>query len=161
MKKLAILLIAVLAIGFAFWPRTPAASLTIAPDETLMGLNTADATIYGLAGEKPLFLNFWATWCPPCVAEMPAIEAMYQKYGDRLHFAAVSVDNKENVAAEFVAQRGFTLPMYKCNTDKIINDYQFDVIPRSILIGTDGTIIAEHSGKMDEAKLEEFLSKAL
>ena len=137
------------------------ASAKAAPDEALVGVNTSDASVYGLAGEKPLFLNFWATWCPPCVGEMPAIEAMYQKYGDRLNFAAVSVDEETGVVKTFISSRNMTLPVYTGDLNKISNDYQLDAIPRSVLVGTDGSVIAEHVGGMSEAELERFLSKAL
>ena len=161
MKKLAVLFFAVLAMGVAIFASTPTVSAKAAPDEALTGLNTGDASIYGLAGEKPLYLNFWATWCPPCVGEMPAIEAMYRKYGDRLHFAAVSVDNSASDAQRMIAERGLTVPVYTGDINKMAQDYSLDAIPRSILVGTDGTIIAEHLGGMSEAELEAFLSKAL
>ncbi len=76
MKKFAVLVFAVLAVGFVFLLHGPSASAKAAPDEALIGINTSDATIHGLAGEKPVFLNFRATWCPPCLGEMPAIEEM-------------------------------------------------------------------------------------
>ena len=161
MKKFAVLFFAVLAIGFAVLASAPTASAKAAPDEALVGLNTGDATIYGLAREKPLYLNFWATWCPPCVGEMPAIEAMYRKYGDRIGFAAVSVDDSASDAQKMIAERGMNVPVYTGDVNKIGMDYSLDAIPKSILIGTDGTIIAEHLGGMSEAELEAFLSKAL
>ncbi len=161
MKKFAVLFVAVLAVGFALLLNGPSASAKAAPDEALVGINTSDASIYGLAGEKPLFLNFWATWCPPCVGEMPDIEAMYQKYGDRLHFAAVSLDDSAEEARMFVESKGMTLPVYTGDLNKIGNDYSIDAIPCSILVGTDGSIIAKHRGAMSEAELEAFLSKAL
>ena len=161
MKKLAVLLFAVLAMTAATIMGATSASAKVAPDESLVGVNTENATIYGLAGEKPLFLNFWATWCPPCVGEMPGMEAMYKKYGDRLHFAAVSVDEEPGAAAAFVQKTGLTLPVYTGDLSRIANDYSIDAIPRSILIGTDGSVLAEHLGAMSEKDLEEFLSKAL
>lgn len=161
MKKFAVLFFAVLAVGLVVFANAPAASAKAAPDEALTGLNTGDATVYGLAGEKPLFLNFWATWCPPCVGEMPAIEAMYKKYGDRLHFAAVSVDDSAADAKAMIAERGMTVPVYTGDVNKISLDYSLDAIPRSVLVGADGSILAEHLGAMSEAELEAFLSKAL
>ena len=160
MKKLAVLVLAVLAVGFTFLLGGPSASAKAAPDEALVGVNTSDATVYGLAGQKPLYLNFWATWCPPCVGEMPAIEAMYKKYGDRLNFAAVSVDEEAGAAAAFAQSRGLTVPIYTGDLNKISTDYKLDAIPQSILVASDGTIIAEHLGGMSEAELEAFLAKA-
>ena len=60
-----------------------------------------------------------------------------------------------------IAERGMTVPVYTGDLNKISQDYWVDAIPRSILIGKDGTIIAEHVGGMSEAELEAFLSKAL
>ena len=162
MKKFAVLFFAVLAAGFMFLVGGPSASAKAVPDEALIGVvNASDTTIYGLAGEKPVFLNFWATWCPPCVGEMPAIEEMYKTYGDRLHFAAVSVDDEKGAAAAFVQSRGLTVPVYTGALNKIGNDYNLDAIPKSVLVGTDGAIIAEHVGGMSAAELEAFLRKAL
>lgn len=161
MKKFAVLFVAILAVGFVALLHSPVASAKTAPDEALVGVNTSDATIYGLAKEKPLFLNFWATWCPPCVEEMPAIEAMYRKYGDRLNFAAFSMDASASDAQAMISKRGLTVPVYTGDQNAVANDYWIDAIPRSILIAADGTIIADHAGGMTEAELESFLSKAL
>lgn len=156
MKRLAILIMTLACLLLA----GATAFAKAAPDEALVGVNREDATIHGLAGEKPLYLNFWATWCPPCVGEMPAIEAMYKKYGDRLRFAAVSVDESAETAKAFIAERGFTMPVYTGDLQKLANDYMLDAIPRSILVATDGSIIAEHLGGMSESDLEAFLAKA-
>ncbi len=157
MKKL----ICLLAAALCFTLGSAAALAKAAPDAALTGLNTADATVRGLAGEKPLYLNFWATWCPPCVGELPAIEAMYQTYGDRLHFAAVSIDDGAAQVKAFVERRGLTVPVYMGDTEKLTEDYRLQAIPVSLLIGTDGELIAEHVGGMDKAALEAFLSRAL
>ena len=162
MKKLLALffVVLVLTVGFVFFIKSPSLSGAAAPDTALVGINTENATIHGLAGEKPLFLNFWATWCPPCVGEMPAIEAMYQKYGDQLYFAAITVDEDKAAVANFLESRSLTLPVYTGDLNKLGHDYHLDFIPRSVLIGTDGSILAEYTGGMDEATLEAFLSKA-
>ena len=165
MKKVAVLVFtvfAVLTMGCAIFAKAPSASAKAAPDEALVGVvNASNTTIHGLAGEKPVFLNFWATWCPPCMGEMPAIEEMYKKYGDRLHFAAVSVDDSAADARAMIKKRGMTIPVYTGDLNKIGRDYSLDAIPRSVLVGTDGSIIADHEGGMSAAELEAFLMKAL
>ncbi len=162
MKKLLVLLIALLTVGCSFGSGgAPSGALKNAPDAAIAGVNTENTTIHGLAKGKPLFLNFWATWCPPCVEEMPAVEAMYKKYGDRVNFAAISMDEEPGAAANFIKSRGLTVPVYTGDLKALGKDYQIDAIPRSILIGKDGTILADHLGGMNEAALEEFLSKGL
>ncbi len=167
MKKIALIVVSViavlvvLAIGGLYMLYKPGAPLKHALDEAIVGVNAPNTSIYKLSGEKPLFLNIWATWCPPCVGEMPAIEKMYKKYGDRMHFAAISVDSDPAVVPDFVSSKGFTFPIYTGDADKLSKDYAIDVIPRSILIGPDGTVIEDHFGAMSEAEMEQFLLKAL
>lgn len=161
MKKNAVLFFAALAVGFVFLLNGCSASLKTAPDEALIAVsNASDTTIHGLAAEKPVYLNFWASWCPYCVEEMPAIEEMYKKYGDRLHFAAVTVDQEKEDAAAFVQKQRLTLPIYTGDLNKIGTKFNLDAIPRSVLIGKDGRIIADYSGSMSAAELEAFLAKA-
>ena len=65
----------------------------IAPDFTFTDLVTGKTTKLSDLRDKPVYLNFWATWCPPCVKELPHIQAKYEKYKDRIHFLAISVDS--------------------------------------------------------------------
>ena len=95
------------AIPFDSSPGVTVAEAATAPDADLTNLRDDSATsIATLSADKPLFLNFWASWCPPCVGEMPHIDAMYQKYGDRVNFAAVSIDGSTDDAKSFTQGRG-------------------------------------------------------
>ena len=67
-------------------------SSSLAPDVRLKGLDGQERMLSDLYKDKPLYVNFWASWCPPCVKELPHIEGLYQKYGDRVAFAAVSAE---------------------------------------------------------------------
>lgn len=133
MKKIALIVVsviavlAVLVIGGFYMLFRHGDPLKHAPDEAIVGVNAPNTSIYKLSGEKPLFLNIWATWCPPCVGEMPAIEKMYKKYGDRMHFAAISVDSDPAVVPDFVSGKGFTFPIYTGDADKLSKDYSIDV----------------------------------
>ena len=60
---------------------------------------------------KVVFLNFWATWCPPCRAELPSIQELYEQYGDRVAFLLVSSESNEAVSS-FVAKKGYDFPVY-------------------------------------------------
>lgn len=143
---------------------TATAEAAAAPDAALTNLRDgSDTSIAALAADKPLFLNFWASWCPPCVGEMPNVNAMYQKYGDRVNFAAVSIDTSADEAKSFTEGQGanLDLPFYYGDEMAIAQAYQIQAIPLSLLIAPGGEIIAQHIGGMTADELDQFISSAL
>ena len=132
----------------------------IAPDFTFTDLVTGKTTKLSDLRDKPVYLNFWATWCPPCVKELPHIQAKYEKYKDRIHFLAISVDSEQEAPAQFISSKGYTFTVGYGNEREISRAYNIEAIPASYIIGTDGTIKAQSVGSMDEADLESFLQKA-
>ena len=89
---------------------------------------------------KVILLNFWATWCGPCVGEMPAFPQLLEKYGDDL--AVITVDKQEDseTVAEFIADEGYDFPVV-LDTDGAIGElYPSYGIPYTIIIAPDGTI---------------------
>lgn len=94
---------------------------------------------------KVIFLNFWATWCPPCIAEMPDIHDLYDLQGDRLAFVMVSLDQDEEKAKAFVKRKGFEFPIYFLRSD-LPDVYDVDAIPTTYLIAKDGDIKIANQG---------------
>lgn len=132
----------------------------IAPDFTFTDLVTGKTTKLSDLRDKPVYLNFWATWCPPCVKELTHIQAKYEQYKDRIHFLAISVDSEQEAPAQFISSKGYTFTVGYGNEREISRAYNIEAIPASYIIGTDGTIKAQIVGSMDEADLESFLQKA-
>ena len=132
----------------------------IAPDFTFTDLVTGKTTKLSDLRDKPVYLNFWATWCPPCVKELPHIQAKYEQYKDRIHFLAISVDSEQEAPAQFISSKGYTFSVGYGNEREISRAYNIEAIPASYIIGTDGTIKAQIVGSMDEADLERFLQNA-
>ena len=132
----------------------------IAPDFTFTDLVTGKTTKLSDLRDKPVYLNFWATWCPPCVKELPHIQAKYEQYKNRIHFLAISVDSEQEAPAQFISSKGYTFTVGYGNEREISRAYNIEAIPASYIIGTDGTIKAQIVGSMDEADLESFLQKA-
>ena len=62
-----------------------------APDFNAENADGKSINFFSLTGKKPIVLNFWASWCPPCKQEMPGFEAMYKKYSDKVNFAMVNI----------------------------------------------------------------------
>lgn len=89
---------------------------------------------------KPVFLNFWATWCGPCVREMPDIEKVKTEYGDELVVIAINGGElKEDVEA-FISKKGFTFYIGVNERGDILEKYDSMYIPLSVFIDKDGII---------------------
>ena len=133
-----------------------------APDAAIMQIGSGEASsIAALSNNRPLYLNFWASWCPPCVGEMPSIDALYRKYGEQMNFACVSVDSSEADARAFYEKAGLSVPLFYGDAAAICQAYDIQAIPVSLLVAPGGEIIDSHIGGMNESELEAFLKKAL
>ena len=107
---------------------------------------------------KVIFLNFWATWCPPCIAEMPSIDKLHERMGNEVAFILLSQDQDFNKAIEFNKQKEYDLPIYT-PTGNIPKMYQSTAIPTTYIINVDGYLVLTHKGMADYDKDEfrEFL----
>lgn len=111
-------------------------------------------------GEKVVFINFWATWCPPCIAEMPSIQNLADSLPEdaAVEFMMVSMDEERGVIREFIDRRGFTFPIY---TPRMIdpNVYPIPAIPTTYVIDKNGQIAYQKSSlaKYDTKKFREFI----
>ena len=95
-----------------------------------------------------LFINFWATWCPPCVAEMPSLQKLYDDYGEKVAFMfVVTKDNSERVT-KFLKKKGYTIPVYYAKT-KNPDVLTSKVLPTTYIINRDGRIIVAEIGATD------------
>ncbi len=142
---------------------TQAQSATVdsTTDLQLKTLDGESTSLKKLYQDKPVYLNFWASWCPPCVKEIPHIQNLQKQYGDKINFVAVTVDENPNDAKAFVKKTGITMPIYTGDIDTIAKTYDVSAIPVSIIIGKGGKIIAKNVGGMDEQALKTFLSPIL
>jgi len=107
-----------------------------------------------------VFMNIWATWCPPCIAEMPSINKLYQQFGesDNVKFVLVSMDDEFDKAKQFMEKRGFDMPIYHYRT-KVPGTYESNVIPTTYVISGDGKLMMEKQGlaKYNTPEFEQFL----
>lgn len=102
-----------------------------------------------LAG-KVVVLNFWATWCPPCIKEMPSLQTFYNKYqaSPEVEFLVVEVDNKPDLAKSFVEKNNFTFPVYS-PAGMIPEAFLGQAIPTTVILNKKGEISYRHEGMSD------------
>jgi thiol-disulfide isomerase/thioredoxin len=121
------------------------------PDHSKVDINwnlkSTDGTEFNLEEkfkDKVVFINFWATWCPPCIAEMPTIEKLYQKYKDKIGFALISNEDI-GMIAEFKNRNKYTFPVYQIEMD-IPEVFNLTIIPATFIISPDRKIALKHVG---------------
>lgn len=96
---------------------------------------------------KTIFLNFWATWCPPCIAEMPNIQKLYEDLGDNeeLAFILLSLDEDPDKAKAFIERKEFDFPIYFLSGRRP-GVYNSTAIPTTYVISPEGAIVLEKKG---------------
>ena len=114
---------------------------------------------------KPVVINFWATWCPPCKQEMPAFDKAYQERGDIVDFMMVNLTDgvRDDVLSvqEFVRESGYKFPVYFDSARQGAAEYGGMYIPTTVFINADGTVLETYSGAMSEDKLNSYLDTLL
>ncbi|MFL1895029.1 TlpA family protein disulfide reductase [Aquimarina sp. 2-A2] len=94
---------------------------------------------------KVIFLNFWATWCPPCVAEMPSIDMLYEEMGDEVAFVMLSFDDDFEKAKDFDKRKGYNLPIYAPGSN-LPAMFQSSALPTTYIIDAAGNLAFTHKG---------------
>ena len=114
---------------------------------------------------RPLVVNFWATWCPPCVEEMPDLQRIRDEYRDRgVEVIGIGIDNAAKIAA-FRDKLGLTLPLLVAGVggsdlNRALGNAG-GALPYTVLIGVDGRIRERHLGQVKPAQLRRWLDAAL
>jgi peroxiredoxin len=115
-------------------------------DFTLPLLTGERTSLSGLRG-RVVFLNFWATWCPPCRAEMPDMETVHQRLTSRgLEMLAVDSGEKDAAVAAFIKRSGFTFPVALDTGGRVSAAYGISAIPTTYLIDRRGRIVSRVVG---------------
>jgi thiol-disulfide isomerase/thioredoxin len=132
----------------------------MAPDFTVMTLDGAGFTLSEHLGDdgRPVFLNMWASWCPPCRAEMPDIDAASQSHEDVL-FLGIAVNDDPADSTEFAASIDIGYSIGFDEQGVLSQAYQVVGLPASYVISSDGVILEQIFGSVTEADIDEILAK--
>ncbi len=124
----------------------------------LLDMNGQRFTLEKLGGQ-PVLINVWATWCPPCVAELPSLQKLYRDYGDKVHFVFLAEDDPGKVRA-FLKKRNLNIPVYFSATQKPFL-LQSGSIPTTFVLDKNKTLRIKKTGAMDwnANKIRKLLDK--
>lgn len=135
-----------------------------APDFTVLDKDGNTVRLSDKFG-KPIVINFWATWCPPCKQELPDFDKLCKEYGDRVVFMMVNLTDgyRDTVdgTKRFVSGKGYTFPVYFDTKDNAASAYNVSSIPQTTFIDAKGNIYTTRIGAMNEAMLRIYLNALL
>ena len=116
------------------------------------------ATTADLKG-KVVFVNFWASWCPPCRAEMPSLESLYQKFktDERVVFLFMNEDNDRNKAVQYLQKNNFSIPLLYA-TGNVSSEIFSGSLPTTVILDKEGKIVLRHTG-MARYNSEDFINQ--
>jgi len=113
----------------------------IADDFTLPLLGGGNAALSSYRG-KVVILNFWATWCQPCLIEMPSMETLYQRFNAQgLEILAVDIGQSASTVQQFIRSTGYTFPVMLDSANRVSFVYGIRAIPTTYIIDREGKII--------------------
>lgn len=130
-----------------------------APQVSLPMFSGETRALSDFYGDKPLVVNFWASWCPPCVAEMPEIEEVHQAVGDRVNFLGINTQDVEEEAHRIVEQTGVTYPLAWDPDGELFQTFEGFGMPTTVLISADGRIVRHQTGPITGRWLEARLAE--
>ena len=154
------LIMGLMMIGF-FKPEIPKSRSGDKPEPApaMLVQNTAGET-FDLQQQKGkvVFINFWATWCPPCLAELPSINTLYQKIkaDTNIVFVTVDVDNNLVKSSQFLKDKGYTFPVYGGDESHVPNSLFGEGIPTTLVVDKQGNVVFRHLNRANYAG-EEFI----
>lgn len=114
----------------------------------LKGYNgTPDTNLYDFRG-KVVFLNFWGSWCPPCVAEMPSIQALYESKGKEVAFVLITMKDRPEKFVPFLQEHQYSMPVYEANSllPKVLIPGSF---PTTYIIDKKGEVVKKEISSAD------------
>ncbi len=136
----------------------------LAPDFTVFDMDGNAVTLSDFRG-KPVILNFWASWCGPCKAEMPDFEEAYKEYGEDLHFVIVNLTDGRSETLEsasgYIAETGYTFPVYYDTAMEAAYTYGISSIPITVFVDAEGVIVGGQVGMISADELQQNIDTLL
>jgi len=131
-----------------------------APTFTLAEVVTGDEVDLAALRGRPVILAFWATYCGPCVKELPDLERLHREAEGR--YAVITISGEPpRVLREFIGSRGYGFPVLSDGTRRVHSAYRVDMIPMTVIIDGEGTIVRDFVGPARATVLAEQVARLL
>lgn len=131
------------------------------PAFSVQSLDGKDVPFKALASGKPVLLDFWATWCQPCVSAMPELQKLHQKHAAKgFAVVGISIDEEKDKARKFVEKRKIAYPVYLDATKTPAwSVFHVRTVPAAFLVDGEGRIVRQWLGKVDLKEVEREVAK--
>ncbi len=146
--------------GIEAQPGVPLKAGNKAPDFTAELIDGSSLALSDLKG-KPVIINFWATWCGPCVREMPAFERLKEDFGDEIGIIAVNCGDDADTVKDFVDENGYTFPVALDENYEVAMLYPSNSIPYTVVLDANGKITHVSTGAYDADTMYDRYKEAL
>lgn len=127
-----------------------------APDFQVETIDGKKVKLSDYRGKK-VFLNFWATWCPPCKAEMPHMQSFYEEKPENVEVLAVNLEESASKVKDFADQYRLDFPVLLDRSGAVAEVYDIYTIPTTYVLNEDGTVHQKIIGPMDEAMMKNLI----
>lgn len=131
-----------------------------APDFTLTNLAGNEVSLFDFVGEKIVFINFWASWCPPCRAEMPYIQQIHENNKDKVKVLTVNLRESRQKVNEFVENNDYNFTVLLDKKGEIAQNYLVRGVPKTFVVDKNGIIKAKHVGSMTKEQMNKLINEA-
>jgi thiol-disulfide isomerase/thioredoxin len=138
----------------------PAEDSFPAPDFTLTALDGTSYTLSELRG-KWVLINWWATWCGPCVTEMPYLQRIADERAEQMVVLGVNLSESREQVEAFANENGISFPLLLSPSDTTVIDYNVIGLPQTLLVNPDGDIVARQFGALIPQTFESTLDALL
>lgn len=130
----------------------------LAPNFTLTSTKGEEYTLQDLRG-RPVVLNFWATWCPPCRAEVPHFQDASAIYNGQAVILGIDQGEPQSVVADFGASFGVTYPLLLDQDNSVNQAYGVAALPTTIFLDGDGVVREVYTGIVNKAVLQDRIER--
>jgi len=132
-----------------------------APDFVLTDMNGERHQLSEYKGQG-VFLNFWGTWCKPCEREFPLMDKQYQEVKDQgLQILAVNIGESDFVVQKYIDRKGLTFPVLIDDNKSVMETYNINPLPTTILINPEGEIEKIITGEMSEESIKQYMEQIM